>query len=148
MLSKVIEIFRNLEGHWKFKRQISEEGSSHGEAHFQNTAWPLTFHYREDSIFTTTQGADFKTFREYIYRYENGTISVFFIDPPDSLFHTLTFDTDNQYPILAHAKHLCDCDTYDATYNFLSPIAFTLTYRVKGPKKDYRIETSFEKIPR
>lgn len=145
-MSKAIEIFRHLEGTWGFKREISGEGKAEGKAFFRKSSTPLEFHYREDGFFINTKGEKFKTFREYIYRYENGTISVYFTDPPDKLLHTLIFFNSSSIPpFMAHAKHLCECDTYDATYQFDSHCTFTLTYAVKGPKKNYTIETYFEK---
>jgi len=41
---------------------------------------------------------------------------------------------------------LCECDNYKATYEFLNQDCFTLSYDVRGPQKDYVIETKFTRI--
>jgi hypothetical protein len=145
-LSKVIEIFHNLEGVWEFQRKVSDEGVAKGKAIFRKTAYPMELHYREESEFTGLKGELFKTFEEHKYCYENGTISVYFLDPPHKLLHTLIFsDSTTSYPISAHAKHLCNCDTYVANYLFQNSSTFVLNYAITSAGKIHHIETHFEK---
>lgn len=134
------KIFDSLEGHWQWRRTISEQGTAQGKASFTRLS-PTQLAYREDGLLST-QSTDFKMFRTYTYQLEEENISVFFAGHTNSLFHRLQFTS----PITASASHLCLCDHYEATYTFLNPTTFRLTYQVKGPKKDYTIDTTFEKL--
>ncbi|MCZ6886558.1 MAG: DUF6314 family protein [Rickettsia endosymbiont of Ixodes persulcatus] len=80
--------------------------------------------------------------KEYRYVFKNSNITKYFIAPENSLFYRLDF-IDNAKAI---GSHLCDKDQYDATYIFLTPDSFTLSYQVLGPQKDYNINTVFNRI--
>lgn len=45
------------------------------------------------------------------------------------------------------AAHWCDPDQYSATYDFMNWPAFQVVWRVKGPAKDYRMVSQYEKAP-
>ncbi|MCZ6884069.1 MAG: DUF6314 family protein [Rickettsia endosymbiont of Ixodes ricinus] len=55
-------------------------------------------------------------------------------------------NSSKQKSIKAVGSHLCDSDQYNATYIFLNPDSFTLSYQVLGPQKDYNINTVFNRI--
>lgn len=137
-MNNSINYFALFEGTWVFNRSISGSGTSAGKATYIKEGSD-TLLYREDGLFTNLDGVSFQNFRMYCYRLENGLISVYFTDGKP--FHTLQFDGDK-----ATGHHLCACDHYDAEYLFEAPDRFRLSYKVKGPKKDYTIETLFQKI--
>jgi hypothetical protein len=140
---KIPQLFASLEGRWKLHRTILNEGKVLGHAVFTKIPDTKTsLMYREDGLF---KSEDLKTeltvYREYIYRLEQGKISAYFHEKNPRLFHTLVFDG-----AIAKGDHLCGCDYYEAIYHFKSPTTFTLDYVIKGPKKDLKIHTIFEKI--
>jgi len=51
--------------------------------------------------------------------------------------------SDLEYAV---GSHLCGKDQYNATYIFLNPDSFCLNYQILGPKKDYNINTVFNRI--
>jgi len=139
----ISHIFQHMPGAWNFQRVISGFGTVQGTAIFRKLTEANTLAYREEGILTALNGQINKVYREYIYRYDNGQISVYFEDKRP--FHTLQF-TQNDFPLSASAGHLCKCDMYDGVYTFFSEKNFKLYYSVKGPKKDYTITTEFSKV--
>ena len=68
----------------------------------------------------------------------------------DYLFHELEIlPTEEGGGWRARAHHLCIADTYDVHYEFrfrgVSIEEWTLAYSVKGPQKDYRIESIYRR---
>ncbi|NCQ24205.1 MAG: trigger factor [Rhodobacteraceae bacterium CG17_big_fil_post_rev_8_21_14_2_50_63_15] len=50
----------------------------------------------------------------------------------------------HQVPGLGGAvSHWCDPDQYDGTYDFSEWPAFTVVWRVRGPRKDYQMQTRY-----
>lgn len=143
-MTQIAHIFHGFEGSWKFHRVISTQGNAEGIAQFTpRKADKDCLDYREDGTFYANNGKTYKIFREYLYRLEKDTISVYFAEKPPRLMHTLEFI----FPTLKSAKalHQCDCDLYEGFYEFDFPEAFNLSYSVKGPKKNYTISTRFER---
>ncbi|HSX13327.1 MAG TPA: DUF6314 family protein [Chlamydiales bacterium] len=143
-------IFNHFEGSWQFKR-ITPHGKMIGVARFTNKT-PNELHYREEGLFIRetipkvsseddNEQYTHKIFQEYIYRLENDKIVIYFNEKPPRLFHRLEFTDDSQ----AFGFHLCKSDQYEAFFHFESPEKFTVTYLVKGPKKNYTINTTFQK---
>lgn len=144
-MSHIARVFHSLEGPWKFQR-FSDLGNVQGIAKFQKIE-RNDLHYREDGIFFDTQGKSYRVYREFLYRFGQEEISVFFAEKPIRLLHTLEFvnPLSTTDPVNAKARHLCNCDTYDAEYEFRLPQEFSLTYTVKGPNKDYFMSTFFKR---
>ena len=152
-MTRIASIFHSLEGKWDFSGTSAGLGSTAGittgTATFQRVNSDINFlHYREEGEFTNAaNGIINKAYRDYRYRLQGDSIAVFFAEEPTRLLHTLEFDNTSflSPPIIATDKHPCACDTYDATYQFILPKTFTLTYSVKGLKKDYIIHSIFER---
>jgi hypothetical protein len=141
-MSMVSRIFCSLEGTWKLSRIIPNQGSVEGVAHFKkDPSYPDILFYREEGVFTFSDGNQYAISQEYEYRYSKEKISVYFVRDRDRLLHYLEFTEPNK----ASGMHLCGCDIYFATYEFKLPSEFELMYDVQGPKKNYRIQTVFEK---
>lgn len=141
-MNVISQIFHHMPGVWTFQRVISGFGNVQGQAFFKKLGEANTLTYREEGVLTALSGQVNNVYRNYIYRYENGQISVYFED--NRPFHTLQF-SQSHYPASATARHHCGCDVYDAVYTFFSEGKFKLYYAVKGPKKDYTITTDFIK---
>lgn len=142
MASDARTVFDMLKGAWSYQRTISDYGTIDGEAVFALTE-PDVLHYREKGLLQLTDGPVLEAHQEYVYRLEEDEhlLSVYFRD--GRLFHHLAFGDDGR---TASGDHLCKMDFYQAAYRFNGPEAFTLTYNVKGPKKDYVSETHFIKL--
>ncbi len=137
-------IFHSLKGNWIFHRIISSHGTIEGTATFSRGSSENCLHYKEEGVFFDGSGKTYDTFREYFYQLDQDQISVYFCENPLRLFHTLSFVPKLKIPT-ATASHLCKCDTYDAVYTFSAPDAFSLCYTIKGPQKDYCIQTDFKR---
>lgn len=147
-MTTTTQIFRLLEGLWRLHRIIPEHGSLLGTAVFKTEGLDKdSLHYREEGTFTSKEGESSHSYREYLYRYSDNKISVFFDREGSRLLHTLEFSGPEPFPrpVFATSTHLCICDTYKATYTFLHPDEFHLDYIVKGPKKDYQMHTIFQR---
>lgn len=140
----ISHLFQHLPGCWNFQRVISGAGTVRGTAVFKKAADASVLAYREEGVFTSLNNLVNNVYKNYIYRYQDKKISVFFED--DKPFHTLEF-SGTDFPLRAQANHLCKCDSYTAVYTFYSEHRFSLHYSVKGPQKDYTIETIFTKQP-
>ncbi|KAL7942580.1 hypothetical protein V8C42DRAFT_148509 [Trichoderma barbatum] len=125
----------------------------------------LEYLYIEDGEFQTSTGFGFKATRRYIWRYNSkkDIISVWFAKPEeqkraDYLFHEIEFEAppleDNKKRgkegWSAKAGHLCIDDYYNVKYNFafkaVNLETWSIAYTVNGPKKDYTIHGTYERI--
>lgn len=109
---------------------------------------PNILHYQEEGVFTSITGSSFNASREYFYNYNKGVISVFFAknNQAAKLFHLLEFNQIQlDFPLHAKAKHICNNDTYTASYEFKNSDQFSISYVVKGPSKDYMINTLYKR---
>lgn len=77
--------------------------------------------------------ADF--FQTYLYRFPiNECLQVLFMD--GRLFYELNHQHEQ-------IRHMCGGDLYLGEFNFDNPETWHQIWRVKGPRKDYQIETIF-----
>lgn len=100
----------------------------------------------------------------YTYRYahrytaKSDTLSIWFTKPDNKSVDYLFHDFEILQPVEKHgrkggwrarAHHLCINDTYDVEYEFVFRGAnlqwWTMEYEVRGPEKDYRIESRYER---
>lgn len=49
-------------------------------------------------------------------------------------------------PLGGATAHWCDPDQYDGQYDFTGWPAFSVTWRVRGPRKDYRMVTRYAPV--
>jgi hypothetical protein len=119
--------------------------------------------YSEKTQMSSSTGTTFLGTRQYIYRYDeaNDKLQVFFVNRGKEislghLFHEVDLELpleeassqiscSEKLPWRAKAIHHCSPDTYDVTYTFffkgVDLSKWRVGYEVKGPKKDYSIET-------
>ena len=132
-------VFQVLRGTWAFDRAIEGHGSMKGTAHFCS-AFPETLDYDESGIHAAKGGAvDF--YQSYMYVRQDGDILVTFKDGRP--FHRLAFHRSPENLLTATAVHLCGDDVYSGQYVFRDNDNFSLCWDVKGPRKDYMIETTY-----
>lgn len=144
------QLFSALKGDWLLKRFIRGKGKMEGTAHFKITNNNHSLlHYSEEGKFTTVAGISLHATREYFYSYNKNIISVFFVENNQvgELFHTLEFKQKKlDFPLKANALHLCCNDLYSATYEFINYDQFNLSYVVKGPHKNYMMNTLYQRV--
>jgi hypothetical protein len=114
--------------------------------------------YSEKTDLTTSSGLKLAGTQQYIYQYDepNDKLEVYFAkrDATSSLdyfFHKLEFiprspgDESKKSPWRAKASHFCSPDNYEVEYTFyfkgVDLQEWKIEYEVKGPKKDYSMET-------
>jgi len=120
--------------------------------------------YSEKTELTSSTGDALSGTQHYIYRYDeaNDKLGVFFTNRDEALslgnlFHKVDFEVPpeeegspqtsrrEKSPWSAKASHFCSPDSYEVAYVFCFRGAdlreWKVEYEVKGPKKDYSIET-------
>lgn len=143
-------------GSWTIRRVLGSYGHGEGSAKFTVTSEsptthdPLVLRYREDMTLAYTsesglrqgQGVGGTAYQEYVYLYdeEKDKITKEFVDGRH--FYDLKLDLERME---GEGEHLCDKDFYRSKYVFQDCNHFTLAYDVKGPQKDYVIQTLFTK---
>ncbi|KAN0038644.1 hypothetical protein ACTA71_000828 [Dictyostelium dimigraforme] len=162
----MLKVFQSFAGKWSFNRNIIHKSvidvsqqftfstidRNHnnkdnisivsGTASFNQLDDEFSYQYQEEGLLKQPDNTTFNVSQRYIYRFRDDMITVYFDEKPERLFHTLNFDNSSS----ATGHHLCGKDTYDAVYQLISPKEFRLIYSVLGPKKNYKITTTFSKI--
>ena len=135
-------LFLSLPGKWALARAIPGIGAVTGFATFRQLRPDLLL-YREEARLELASGQAHDTHREYHYLLEDNQIRVCFVEPPEfgRTMHTLRLDGDE-----ATDEHLCDQDLYTGRYRFEGPDRFTVEMRVRGPKKDYSMHTTYDRV--
>lgn len=114
-------------GVWALERRITHgDGTTavfSGQAVFEPDENGLLYH--ETGLLLLGQGAPLTATQRYRW---GADLQVFFEDGRP--FHRVP-------PSGGAAAHWCDPDQYDGFYDFAAWPAFTVTWTVKGPRKDY-----------
>ncbi|CAB9500729.1 monooxygenase [Seminavis robusta] len=119
-----------------------------------NNKWNSVL-YNENGIFHVA-GKELEVFRQYEYEYkDNGILEIYFVEQGARahLFLSLKFTTTSteaendagQRRWIATSDHLCIKDLYKGEFQIqfdgISATQVSMTYRVKGPNKDYESVT-------
>ena len=136
---------------------IPRQASSTSSPSINSDPHDLEYLYSEQTELTTSSGSKLAGTQQYIYQYDEpkDKLEVYFAkrdsgSPLDSLFHRVDFEgpSENAPPKMpwgAKASHWCSPDTYEVRYEFYFKGAdverWKIVYEVKGPKKDYTMET-------
>jgi len=138
------QIFKSLSGKWSLNRVLGAYGEIKGFATFSESRDINILDYREDFNISNFNQNSMHSYKEYEYHLFESKIVKYFKSENDQrqVFYELKFLRND----FAVAKHMCNLDSYDAEYKFSSLGNFKLKYSVKGPHKDYIIETEFTKI--
>lgn len=142
-------IFSFLEGDWSVRRQFegSYKGAFSGEASFVAEAGKhRAYRYVEEGKLADNEGKTFDAKQSYLYQLTEGQLQVFKREESDwSLMHDLEFVMEDNIAVATHV-HLCGQDHYAATYRInFDTDSWEVNYTVSGPKKDYRIWSTYER---
>lgn len=136
-------IYDYLKGQWHFHRKIIPHGYAEGMAIFTPVPEnPNRLYYLEQGQFYLHHQQNFKIQREYIYNITENHIMIYHARAGQAgeFFIQLTFPYETRE---AQASHLCLKDFYHAQFYFLNEQSFQIDYQVKGPKKNYQIQTQY-----
>jgi len=134
---KCVTQLSDFEGKWSINRDIKDHISGRdsrfdGQAVFTQDQDQLIYH--ETGKLKLPDAPPMTSERRYFWRAVDGGVAVFFDD--DRPFHQFLFTT-------AASDHWCDPDQYNVEYNFAAWPVWTATWRVKGPRKDYAMHSSY-----
>ncbi len=130
----------DFEGKWTLSRVISDlragvEGVLSGEAVFRRQD-DETLLYEETGTLSYASQPPVAATRRYVWRAVEEGIAVMFEDGRP--FHTIALDRS-----MPDANHHCDPDLYHVSYDFTRWPKWRSSWRVVGPRKDYRMVSDF-----
>lgn len=141
-----------LIGSWKFSRNMvhlanNREEYVHGTIRYSRPQLDYVL-YREDGFYQISESKSIEVFREYEYVCNGDLLEVYFVEGGKRahLFLSLKFQEVNQDGYwVATSDHLCIKDLYKAKFQIkldgLKATEINISYRVKGPAKDYEATT-------
>ena len=139
-----VDIVAMLSGRWSFQRTIERQGAMQGTAAFvPSPSGQLQYH--EEGRLRLTGGAEFESERDYLFERVEGGFAVFFSESPCRLFHEVRLQWQNGQ-LIGKGDHRCGDDLYRTTYRFFPDGRFVIEHDVDGPRKGYRIITSYERL--
>lgn len=124
---------------WQIKREIVDDLTGQ-ISHFIGQARIDSGKYLEEGRLELAGGATFASTRAYLWVPTKTGIDISFDD--GRFFHHL--DLSQNTP---EAQHFCDPDQYDVAYDFWDWPKWVSTWRVRGPRKDYKMQSVFAKLP-
>ncbi len=129
-------------GTWTLTRRIDDRrtgtaGSFTGRAVFRPEGAELA--YREEGVLRLGPGPGFTASRAYRWQAVAGGIAVLFED--GRFFHALALDDAPR----AEAGHDCGADRYAVRYDFRDWPDWRAVWEVRGPRKDYRMESLYSR---
>jgi Flavin-binding monooxygenase-like/Family of unknown function (DUF6314) len=141
-----------LIGSWDFNRNIIHFSNNHremvhGTIRYSRPKLDYVL-YREDGLYQISEHKSLPVFREYEYVCNGDMLEVYFVEGGERahLFLSLKFQertTDGYW--VATSDHLCIKDLYKGKFKVkldgLKATEIVISYRVKGPAKDYEATT-------
>ena len=127
-----------FQGDWRFERQVtglfSENAFLKGRAVFMDLPKSIQRSYEEQGAYEQ-QGQEVSFQNSYLYDVPSPQCCrVLF--PDGRLFYELSQNVQG-------LQHLCGEDHYEGNFEAVSQDLWTLSWYVKGPRKDYEIVTSY-----
>jgi len=135
-------------GQWILRRCIPKKAIFHGDASFEQQAKDSLL-YKESGKLEIKNGPVLDAHRQFEYRLVDDQIHILYADGPESgtVLHELSF-----YPVpasnvklSARHVHICGHDKYDLTFLILDNNYFNSCYNIRGPEKNYRIITYYNR---
>ena len=141
-----------FEGKWFLERTIfhSNEdrpyGIANGVAYFTSADKKSLIYKEEGKLSLISTGQEYPFYRSFIYVFEGDQVEIFFNDGFNSgqLYQSYNLDFDNRV-LTPSIQHICKDDCYNGIYSIVSPSAYKLQTAIKGPKKNFKIETYAKK---
>jgi hypothetical protein len=133
--------FEQFAGKWSLTRTIEDRfskqsGRLSGTALIEPGGFENGYIYREEGKLSLDGAAEMEAVRVYLWAPHKRGISVHFKDGRD--FHVIELDR-----LMPDAMHHCAPDMYHVSYDFNDWPEWSSTWRVMGPKKDYRMLTNY-----
>ncbi|MEM9280103.1 MAG: DUF6314 family protein [Pseudomonadota bacterium] len=134
------EYFDSLVGEWSILRTVSSGEKLQGKlllAFLDNSSYLVS----ETGELRMSDGNLISASRQWIWRYENGNLLIYFDEEPPRLYHQMV-------PVLragawhGQGDHDCPPDAYVGEYLF-SANKIIVKQDVMGPKKDYQIVSEY-----
>ena len=140
MTIKHIEL-KDFQGRWALRREIrdnlgQQQGKLVGIAEFSVMDDGLL--YMEQGKLSMGDQPDLNAERCYIWKGEGPDVEVLFEDGRP--FHKF-----NLRRTMPDAQHLCGADMYSVAYRFIDWPNWTARWDVLGPRKDYRMISSYKR---
>ncbi len=142
-------VLERLPGRWSLQRIVEGKASQQGSMQGVATFRPLgngAMAYREEGRLRLPGGEAFDAFREYLYDRAPGGFAVFFAETPRRLFHDVRLHQGGGGALAGAAEHLCGQDHYATRYAFHTDGRFVIRHDVRGPRKDYKMTTWYERL--
>lgn len=136
-------LFNELRGEWVLERNIqTPEGNAQFKGHCVFTEMDDGRLLCHETGTLNLNGHESEANRSYIYAYEENRVVIFYNDPhrQGDVLHELFFKPQGGSYVAAHC-HLCGQDTYDLTFTMRADSRIQMDYVVKGPHKDYAMQT-------
>jgi hypothetical protein len=135
-------LFAGLGGDWRLEKTFSDGSAFAGTARFK-PAGEAQFLLEEDGVLTLARGGAVKAFRHWRWVLEanGGLIIAYPTESGGATYHRF-LPQRQAGGWSGFASHPCGADIYEAGY-LLHDGAILIDHRVKGPRKDYRIEARF-----
>lgn len=102
-------------------------------------------HYREDTSLPLPNRNPLTSHREYLYKFDDDSIRVYFLQNGKSRGEFLRLEFDSEGGMISVGAHLCKTDMYEGHFDFTHPHAPVIAYTVKGPCKDYSLTTRYSR---
>lgn len=150
-IGKGIWLKKYFEGSWLFERKIfycNDErlyGVANGIAYFTSVDKNKLI-YKEEGKLSLTSGQKFPFLRSFMYVFDKDQLNVFFNDGDNSgkLYQRYSVDVNNSV-LMSSVQHICKDDYYNGIYSIMSSTEYKLETLIKGPKKEFKIETYAKK---
>jgi hypothetical protein len=147
MISPAQQIFLDLPGKWSLHRDIPGYGQIKGQVEFSELTENRLVYHEEGSLSLET-GQTLSTSRSYIYELVDDKIIILYNDPTrqGDVLHELVFISQEDAFVSRHC-HTCALDTYDLIFRFGVNRNIEMFYQIKGPKKDYTLQSLLTRSP-
>ncbi|MCA1323538.1 DUF6314 family protein [Herbaspirillum sp. alder98] len=139
---------RFFDGAWVFSRSIwgadaQLQAQASGECDFTQVA-PDLLRYCEQGTLQMMQGRPIAFTRQFDYRFDADGVMVSFADGEriGQPYQRYALDGNQLAPV---AEHLCGADCYTASYLFESARQFQLQTWIRGPHKQSRLLTTYQR---
>ena len=123
---------------WSISRKIIDHTQG-ANLTFMGRCEVLDGWYHENGQMMFSDGIFFSSTRRYRWKACPGGVGVYFDD--GRFFHWI--DLAHTAP---QAWHFCDPDSYAVSYKFTQWPVWTSLWKVKGPRKDYQMQSSYHKL--
>lgn len=147
MLSDTLSVFDWLLGDWVFTRNIPGYATATGQARIVREAEDRA-RYEEIAQVSLLDGTTLRGTQCYLYRRRPDSpsiLEVFFCESGE-LFERLEFQLDEKGRLTAEAHFLCAADEYISEYTLEACQRLHVSHTVRGPRKNYQVETRYERL--